>query len=441
MPDAFFTCLSCSIGFSTADDQRVHYRSDHHRYNMKRRVAGFPPVNASMFNEKIKDNLKESLVSTSPKDYSCSACRKIYTTENAYKTHLLSKKHRENMSKPVPKSSVTIPSISNVQVDTSAESKSPSEDLTRDDLRTPGGNLTRNFGPSLSDDTADDDLERDIDQKIGSATTRLSSTDCLFCTQTSSSLRSSLTHMSNVHSFFIPDIEYLVDLAGLINYLGEKIAIGNICMYCNGKGRQFHTLAAVRQHMVDKSHCKIAYDTEDDRLEISDYYDFTRSYPDSPPKRDGITGEIITREEDDEWEDVDDGDTSEDEILDDPYNRVTYGDSEYELVLPSGSRIGHRSMRRYYVQSLHRTWQSSGPRANSNAALVRRLLTDGMIPRRTGYGAHGIEMSVVRARNPGEAREAGRHIREYRDQKRREDYKTRVGFNHNHQKHYRDPCE
>ena len=30
-----FTCLSCSIAFRTAEDQRAHYRSDHHRYNMK----------------------------------------------------------------------------------------------------------------------------------------------------------------------------------------------------------------------------------------------------------------------------------------------------------------------------------------------------------------------------------------------------------------------
>lgn len=30
-----FTCLSCSIAFQTAEDQRAHYRSDHHRYNMK----------------------------------------------------------------------------------------------------------------------------------------------------------------------------------------------------------------------------------------------------------------------------------------------------------------------------------------------------------------------------------------------------------------------
>ena len=46
---------------------------------------------------------------------------------------------------------------------------------------------------------------------------------------------------------------------------------------------------------------------------------------------------------------------------------------------------------------------------------------------------------MVKARNRGEAREAGRHVREFRDQKRREDFKTKIGFIGNSQKHYRDP--
>ena len=48
-----FTCLSCSIAFLNPEDQRAHYRSDLHRYNMKRRVANLPPVKAEAFNRKI----------------------------------------------------------------------------------------------------------------------------------------------------------------------------------------------------------------------------------------------------------------------------------------------------------------------------------------------------------------------------------------------------
>lgn len=46
-------------------------------------------------------------------------------------------------------------------------------------------------------------------------------TDCLFCSHHSSSLMKNVAHMTKIHSFFIPDIEYLSDLKGLIKYLGK----------------------------------------------------------------------------------------------------------------------------------------------------------------------------------------------------------------------------
>jgi pre-60S factor REI1 len=53
-------------------------------------------------------------------------------------------------------------------------------------------------------------------------------------------------------SFFIPDHEYLIDLDGLLRYLGLKIAQGHVCLFCNNKGRNFHSMDAVRKHMVEK---------------------------------------------------------------------------------------------------------------------------------------------------------------------------------------------
>jgi len=53
--------------------------------------------------------------------------------------------------------------------------------------------------------------------------------------------------MTIEHTFFIPDIEYLVDLKGFMNYLAEKIAIGNTCIYCK---KAFNTLEATRKHIV-----------------------------------------------------------------------------------------------------------------------------------------------------------------------------------------------
>jgi pre-60S factor REI1 len=93
-----------------------------------------------------------------------------------------------------------------------------------------------------------------IDKRIAEAV-RLDELDCLFCTHKAATFEDNMTHMTKVHSFFIPDIEYLADLSGLIKYLGEKISVGNTCLYCNGKGRAIKSLEAVRAHMVKQTVC------------------------------------------------------------------------------------------------------------------------------------------------------------------------------------------
>jgi pre-60S factor REI1 len=47
--------------------------------------------------------------------------------------------------------------------------------------------------------------------------------------------------------FFIPEIEYLKDIEGLIKYLGEKISIGNTCIWCE---KTFYSIEATQAHMV-----------------------------------------------------------------------------------------------------------------------------------------------------------------------------------------------
>jgi len=437
-----FTCLSCSIAFLSAEEQRVHYRSDHHRYNMKRRVASLPPVSAAVFNQKVLDRKAETAIMSSSKGSSCEVCGKTYTTENAYRSHINSRKHKDNELKAASKPMI-------------ASAPSPTEEATIESAPASETRATSNPEPKLVvDENADEDeINQTIDAKIAAARAKLSPTSCLFCAMASSSLSDNLTHMASAHSFFVPDADYLVDINGLITYLGEKIAVGNVCIYCNGKGREFRTLDAVRKHMLDKSHCKIAYDKEGDRLEISDFYDFSTSYPEAQRK-----SRLLLPDADGEWEDVDEEDDEDEEagdIVDEsgseppdsgsdteslPENQLSYGDTPFELVLPSGARIGHRSMKRYYAQSFR------GPRydndAHSGAAIVRQLLADknsALVPRKGGFGAFGQGTEVVKARNAGEAREAGRHIREFRDQQRREQFKTKVGFRHNHQKHFRDP--
>lgn len=70
----------------------------------------------------------------------------------------------------------------------------------------------------------DDDEEEEMEEDSASGATLGSDTipvtDCLFCGHHSRSLSRNIAHMTKAHSFFLPDVEYLVDLRGLISYLG-----------------------------------------------------------------------------------------------------------------------------------------------------------------------------------------------------------------------------
>lgn len=40
-----------------------------------------------------------------------------------------------------------------------------------------------------------------------------------------------LKHMSEAHSFFIPDVEFCTDVKGLLLYLGEKVRVEFILVF------------------------------------------------------------------------------------------------------------------------------------------------------------------------------------------------------------------
>lgn len=142
--------------------------------------------------------------------------------------------------------------------------------------------------------------------------------------------------MSIAHSFFVPDLDYCINLPGLLAYLGDKIAKDYMCIWCNEKGRTFYTLDACRKHMRDKGHTQMLHEGLA-LAEYADFYDYSSSYPE------GEEGE---------------GTMDIDEEIEAP--SALEGD-EYQLVLPSGAVIGHRSLMRYYKQRL-----------NPNRALVHK---------------------------------------------------------------------
>ncbi|KAK1172134.1 zinc finger protein 622-like [Acipenser oxyrinchus oxyrinchus] len=385
-----YTCISCRVVFADGDIQRAHYKTDWHRYNLKRKVADMPPVTAENFQERVMAQRAAVEVQSQGTSSQCSTCAKRFSTANAFDNHIKSRRHQDaekkasqaiqkeverlnekNLEKGLDYDAMNaaiqqaikaqqagLPKSKPAQASGAASQNQPSsqekkrpdkpprlqwfeeqakklgkehiegeEEATMEDVPE-----EEEAWEDLEEDLEDEEMEEEFEQgettnSEGTPPGAIAVTDCLFCSHHSRSLMKNLAHMTKVHSFFIPDIEFLVDLRALLQYLGEKVGVGNVCLWCNEKGRSFYSTEAVQAHMTDKSHCKLFTDG-DAALEFADFFDFRSSYPD---QKEGGDVEM------------------QDEELPDESN-LEYDDETLELILPSGAKIGHRSLMRYYKQ-------------------------------------------------------------------------------------------
>ena len=341
-----FTCITCRVSFADSDIQRRHYKTDWHRYNLKRKVAEMPPVTAEVFQQKVLAQKAEveAQQQSKTKSLHCQLCNKTFSSENAHSNHLSSKKHKNLEANKAKKQGSLI-----------TESQLSNNFKRKDSKETDQQNTESENAESLShngddDDDDDDDIEEDT----------LEVTDCLFCPHHSVSLEENLKHMTRSHSFFIPDLEYVVDLKGLVTYLCEKVGMGNMCLYCNDKGKSFFSLEAVQSHMVDKGHTKMNYEG-DAVLEYADFYDFSSSYPDYNPDEENEGDEIQGRD-----------------------GTLAVNEQTLELCLPSGAKIGHRNMRHIYKQNLP-------PERSHHSKVIQSIMAD-----YKALGWHGTIASAAR---------------------------------------------
>ncbi|XP_056376917.1 cytoplasmic 60S subunit biogenesis factor ZNF622 [Hyla sarda] len=393
---ASYTCITCRVAFADPEIQRAHYKTDWHRYNLKRKVADMPSVTAENFQERVL--AQRAVVEEQSKETAtyCTACCKRFSTYSTYENHLKSKKHldlekkaaeaiakkvemlnEKNLEKGIRAENVDKDALNTaiqqaVKAQPSSSPKKKASINQEGDTAIPGKQEQTKIRPdkpprmqwyeqqakklsALEDeeesveeeedweDMDSDGDEEDIDEEMEdddgadeaacapadesttSPTGSIPITDCLFCLHHSCSLVKNVAHMTQVHGFFIPDLEYLQDLEGLIHYLGEKVGFGKICLWCNEKGKSFYTTESVQAHMNDKGHCKLFTDG-DAALEFADFYDFRPSYPDHK----------------------DDVEMTDQELPRD--KAFEYNEETMELVLPSGASIGHRSLMKYYKQ-------------------------------------------------------------------------------------------
>uniref|UniRef100_A0A0K0E863 C2H2-type domain-containing protein n=1 Tax=Strongyloides stercoralis TaxID=6248 RepID=A0A0K0E863_STRER len=314
--EIIFTCITCRVRFANNDLQRDHYKSEWHRYNLKRKEAELPPITFKLFEEKKEQftvqKKQEIIDATTKVNTYCAACGKLFKSANSYSTHINSKKHKENEVKFKEKEENTESAI----VYTVSKKNKNIESTKTNDIHM--NEIQKDKEDFSMSDEDNENLEGTFDDEINEEDA-IPTTSCLFCTNKYETFDENWNHMKAVHGFFFPDGRFVPDNEAFVEFLGYKIGCGRFCIYCPETKSRFPTIESCRQHMVDKGHCKISIDGD----RIVEYYEF---YDYSP----------LFDEDDEEYIDQD--------------NPMI--DEGFSLVLPSGTTIGHRSLQKYYKQNL-----------------------------------------------------------------------------------------
>ncbi|KAK4558747.1 hypothetical protein RGQ29_008142 [Quercus rubra] len=336
------TCNACNKEFNDDTEQKLHYKSEWHRYNLKRKVAGVPGVTEALFVARQTALAQEKGQSSeTPMLYSCGLCGKGYRSSKAHAEHLKSRNHIMRASqgtnneeedkaivKPLPRRVVNKPPPQREVNDEESEESDweeadPEEDLVGEATKSLTDLNVREVGSDndMDEDDNDDDYEE------------LDPSSCFMCDLEHDTIESCMVHMHKQHGFFIPDVEYLKDPEGFLTYLGLKVKRDFMCLYCNDRCQPFNGLEAVRKHMVAKSHCKVHFGDgdEEEEAELEDFYDYSSSYVDEEGKQLVAAGDMD--------------------------NNVEFGSGGSELIITrrsdegkSTKTLGSREYMRYYRQ-------------------------------------------------------------------------------------------
>ena len=289
------SALSCSRARFANDASGHGGARNRHRYNLKRKVAGLPPVTKEWFDMRQAQVTAEQ---GSRKDqemskvYTCSLTRKKFNSLATYEAHTKTKKFK-SLLKSAGLTDAPEPVV-RVKKDDEGGAAVGEDKMTGHRAAATGGDCGMRDGSddgdgdddeeggweSCSDDEEAERLMQDHENGINrfeeDGDGDWDCRRCLFSNHVHMSMADNLESMYRKYGFSIPDMEYLVDAKGLIEYLGAKLAIGHVPLYVSGlqeNAKQFVDLHAVQRHMVDTGRCKLLY--EDNEEEYEDYYDYS----------------------------------------------------------------------------------------------------------------------------------------------------------------------
>jgi pre-60S factor REI1 len=234
------------VTFGDRDELQAHYRSDWHRYNLKRKVANLLPVKKEDF-ERRRDE----------------ALAMANATKISKTAHLKGGKADKKLkAKKAYKPTKKLATSATEQKEGEASIFQPgAADAAMDDA------------PSV----ADMGVETPASYPVNEEAQEIDLRDSIFDSHRSEDMEANLVYMHKNFGFFLPDAEYLVDTEGMLEWCSKKAKHGRLCLHC---GRMFKTCHGCQQHMIDSCHCKLKYEEEDDLEEYEDFYDFTSGWDD-----------------------------------------------------------------------------------------------------------------------------------------------------------------
>eukprot|EP00980_Cylindrotheca_fusiformis_P028066 scaffold22577_cov122-Cylindrotheca_fusiformis.AAC.45 len=332
MSGCFTSTTAPEKTFSSRSELADHYRSDWHKYNLKRREAGLPLLKEVDFQARWEAAL---------------SLKKEKNSKARSGTD-----HLKNLKKNQKKAKEDSP-VSNGG-DMAAAQANPEIDPKQ----------------SLFDSHRSETLQENV-------------LVCPSCFVDSFIYQPLLSFAHFDFHLLALSAECLVDLEGLLGYCHEKIKLGHYCLYCE---KMFPTWQGCQKHMVSKQHTKIRYEQgfwqeldpfysfeKDDKDFLGDVNRTKAKLPDSDSARNEMN---VDSSNDDGWEDMSDGE--EDVEVDDPYDIGGY-EKEIakfgldvtplgELVFPDGRVVGHRGLRRYYDQRFRQSASNDAVVAAKHAA-------------------------------------------------------------------------
>lgn len=334
-------CNTCRALFSTIDKAKDHYRGEWHVFNSKRRSGGLTPLSKDEF-RKLGLGSKGSQSKSTPPSSSSSSSKP------------------SAMSPPSPLKSSGVAGTAEVPLSWGGITANSADELralatkigvggermdgiielamARQEqqlaARAARAAVRREEIPAVEEDAEEMDQEEE-EERVPPLGPNIS----IFDDKEFATVEECVEYMSTQFGFYLPDTAYLTDLEGLVGYLGEKVKLGGICLYCQ---KQLRGGQACQSHMKAKSHCKIAYAEGVDMDEFEDFYDFTASYEGLPLDENG-----------------------------DPIETVAQISPIGELILPDGRIAGHRAFKQYYKQYFAPQEEHPGVLAQQREELLR----------------------------------------------------------------------